>query len=387
MPNERDTQMQQMRLQRTCWQTRAGLRRVALVCCLPLTTGCVLDEDLLSAWRPSHAGPGDPAHAGSGGAGSGGAAGGGAAGGGSGTQQPTTLAEGAFRLLAIAPPHLYVVDESISRLPTEGGPLEPISAEVGSALLHLVADDVYLYGAVFQTPTRTQLWRLPLSGGGFSVDQGGVLLGEARSVVALDVNATHLVSLEGRPTPSTVQRDLTRFDRQAGGAERVATLPLLFSNAFALDGSDAYVVQGLETEAAIVSVPISGGEPTPLIGVEPDETFLDLAVEGDAVEGDQLVFGSSTRVGQVSASDGESLLLSPTRAYRVLGDEEFAYFFTAASGCPSGSDLYRVPLGGGLAVPLANEPEPGCVVQVVADADALYWLSPSGDRIRKQSKR
>jgi len=397
MPNERDTHLQTrtQAVRDGLGRRRARLRLAALGCCLQLTNGCLLAEDLRSAWHPSHGGPDDPAHAGSGGASNGGAGSGGAGSGGlgngglggsglggSGTREPTTLAEGAFRLLAIAPPQLYVVDESVSRLSTDGGPLEPIVDEVGAELQRLVADEAYLYGAIFQTPTRTQLWRLPLAGGGFNPAEGGVLLGEARSIAALDVNATFVVSLEARPTPSTVQRDLTRFDEQAGGAERVATLPLLFSSAFALDERAAYVVQGVETEAAIVSVPVAGGEPTPLTGAEPDETFLDLAVSGD-----QLVFGSSTRVGQVSAFGGESLLLSPTRAYRVLLDAEFAYFFAAASGCPDGSELYRVPLAGGLPVPLASEPAPGCIVQVVADADALYWLTPSGDQLRKLDKR
>jgi hypothetical protein len=248
-----------------------------------------------------------------------------------------------------------------------------------------VADDAYLYAALFVNPARTEFWRMPLSGGGFSVEEGGLLLGEARSSIGLGVNDDYLVSLEARPTPRTVRRIITRFDKQtdALGGELVATIDSLFSDAFALDDQSAYVAPLPGLVGEIVRVSVAGSEPPASVtSGESEEGFTDVAVSGD-----HLVFASREGVGWVPSAGGESFILSTARAYRVQTDSEFAYYFASElPSCEDGSELYRVPLAGGIPFQLASEPTPGCIGTVVADADALYWLSEGGALLRKVSK-
>jgi hypothetical protein len=209
-----------------------------------------------------------------------------------------------------------------------------------------------------------------------------VLLGEVRSVVAFGVDGTSLVSLEARPTERTVERSIHRVDlQQAAGAELVGTLSPLFSDAFAFGGTSAYVVRDVAPAAQIVRVPIDGSPISALLGGEPDESFSDLALAGE-----DLGFASNTRVGTIAAAGGAAVTLADEPAYRVRLDGDAAYYFVALAGCPDGSELHRVSRNGGAPVRLAEEPEPGCLQHVVADAEALYWLSPSGTRVRRISK-
>jgi hypothetical protein len=239
-----------------------------------------------------------------------------------------------------------------------------------------------LYGALFVTPSRSEFWRMPLSGGGFDAGSGGLLLGSARSSAALGVNASSLVSLEARPSPSSLIRSITRFDKNGAGAQLLGTFTSVVTDAFALDDVNAYVTRGAVDldHAEILSVAVAGGEPELLL-TAPSDTFRSLAVAADEV-----AFASLGRVGRVPATGGPDVTSSSEGAYLVLADAQFTYYFTWEPGCQSGSDLYRVPASGGVPVAVAHESVPGCIRNAIADANAVYWLTADGALLRKANK-
>lgn len=297
--------------------------------------------------------------------------------------EPETLARGTFRSLAVSAANLYTVsDDAVVRVSTSDGTIEPLSGALATPPYPMVADAEYLYGALFVRPFYTELWRMPLGGGGFDAESGGLLLGSARSAVALGVNTSHLVSLEARPSPSTLTRSVTRFDKHGGGSQLLATLTSVVTDAFALDEASAYVTRGAVDLAhgEIVKVPLAGGDPEVLLSA-PSDTFRSLAAAAGEV-----TFASLTRVGRVLAS-GEDVTSSSDSAYLVFADGEFAYYFTWEPSCAAGSDLYRVPTSGGAPVALAHEPTAGCIRDAVADTDAIYWLTADGALLRKADKR
>lgn len=300
--------------------------------------------------------------------------------------EATTLAEGSFESLAISAGYLYLIDVGgdprVARVPVAGGPVEPISGVQAGGLYRLAADDAALYGAIFFTPTRSEFWRAPLASGGFTPEEGGVLLGEARSSAALAVNASALISLEARPSGSTVVRDLTRFDKTGGtpGGALIASVEPVFADALALDDEAAFVVKGAEGPSFVVRVPLDGSGATTIADAPPGGTLFDVSVARD-----RAVFASDVGVGQASTRGGEAALLTPQFAYRVRADSERAYYFTRDATCEDPTDIYRVPLGGGVPFRIGREPV-GCIVDVVQDADALYWLTPDGRSIRRLAK-
>lgn len=300
--------------------------------------------------------------------------------------EPLTLAEGSFDSLAYSSGHLYVIDNAeetvVARLPVSGGLVEPVSEPQPPGLYRLAADDASLFGAILLTPQRSEFWRALITGG-FTPDEGGVLLGEARTSAALAVSSAHLVSLEARPSGIDVARDVTRFDVMgtAPGAEVLATVEPVFADALALDEEAAYVVRGFDGETFVVRVPLDGSEAEAIVEGPPESTFTDVSLAGD-----QVVFASTHGVGRASSRGGEVVVLSSQGAMRVRADANHAYYFVAESGCEDGADIYRVPLAGGLPFRIGREPA-GCVAELVQDADALYWLTRDGRRIRTLTKR
>jgi hypothetical protein len=208
-----------------------------------------------------------------------------------------------------------------------------------------------------------------------------VLIGEATSSAALAVNSTHLVSLAGRGSPSNLVRDVTRFDKAASapGGELLATLGPVFADVIALDEQAAFVTRGAEGDSFVTRVTLDGGEVSSIVQGPPESTLLDVDVAGDHV-----LFASTGGVGRASISGGAAALISLQFAYRVRADAERAYYFARGDRCEDGSDIYRVPLGGG--VPFRIGREPGCIRELVQDADALYWLTSDGGSIRTLGK-
>jgi len=297
--------------------------------------------------------------------------------------EPVTLAYGPFRSLALWPPYLYSVnDDVVVRISAEDGTFEPISSPLADDAYQLVTDGAYLYGALFVRPSQSEFWRMPLSGGGFDAGSGGLLLGSARSSAALGVNASSLVSLEARPSPSSLVRSITRFDKDGAGAQLLGTFTSVVTDAFALDDVNAYVTRGAVdlVHAEILRVAVAGGEPELLL-TAPSDTFRSLAVAADEV-----AFASLARVGRVPATGGPDVTSSSEGAYLVLADAQFTYYFTWEPGCPSGSDLYRVAASGGAPVAVAHESVPGCIRNAIADANAVYWLTADGALLRKANK-
>ncbi|HKO90451.1 MAG TPA: hypothetical protein VJU61_04830, partial [Polyangiaceae bacterium] len=177
--------------------------------------------------------------------------------------EPGTLADGAFHSLVLAPPYLYTVDgDVLVRVATEDGALEPISGPLPVAPYQLVTDGAYLYGALFVRPFKSEFWRMPISGGGFDAASGGLLLGSARTSAALRVNASHLVSLEARPSPSTLTRSITAFDKDGSGAQSLGPFTSVVTDAFALDDVNAYFTRGAVDldHAEILSIAVESGE-------------------------------------------------------------------------------------------------------------------------------
>jgi len=356
---------------------------------LPLA-GCALDDDVLEELRGALAPPGHGAHSGGG---------------------PLTLAEGPFRSLASAEHELYAVEETavdggtsseVVRLALDGSRTEHVAGGQSAAGLGKIAvDESYLYGSIWLRPGHSQLWRIPLSGGGFSAEEGGLLLGEVAvglaAVAKLEVSQDDLVALTTRPSERTLTRTLARFDKAGGAAGVFTTIDPEGGAGLALAELDADVIQGFaETGgASIVRVPLAGGDPTLVATAEPGEDLVDIARSGD-----ELVVAARSsgppptgRIARVPAAGGALVPLASGDPYRVIADSEFVYYFsTVAGGClDGGSDLYRVPLDGSSApVLLANEATPGCIESVVSDADAVYWLTNDRNsdvaRIRKVSK-
>lgn len=304
----------------------------------------------------------------------------------------STLADGAFRALAISGAHLYLVGDTIERISTQGGPLEPISSAASASLFRISADDQYLFGAISPRPYHTEIWRMPISGGNFSAEEGGVLLGEVSNIVAFEALERHVITYEATPGHYNWQRHITRFDKAGLVAAETVAVVDEWLNAFAVDEQDAYYIAGLESAQQIMALPLAGGEPRALAGVESSsEVFKDMTVLGE-----DLLFVSSTRLGKVPVMGGEVVTLSPVAQvwYRVLADSQYAYVlegkanvFVGGVACADGSQLYRLAINGGGPEYLASEPEPGCIKQITQDADALYWLSGSGQHLRKVGKR
>jgi hypothetical protein len=301
-----------------------------------------------------------------------------------GSAEPGTLAGGAFHALALSPPHLYTVDgDVLVRVSTEDGTLEPISGPLAAVPYQLVTDGAYLYGALFVRPFKSEFWRTPLLGGGFDAPSGGLLLGSGRTSAALGVNASQLVSLEARPSPSTLTRSITRFDKDGAGAQSLGTFSSVVTDAFALDDVNAYFTRGAVDldHAEILSIAVAGGESEVLLSA-PSDTFRSLAAAADEV-----AFASNARVGRVPASGGADVMSSSEGAYLVLADAEFSYYFTSDPGCQSGSELHRVLGSGGVPVAIAHESVPGCIRDAVADDSAVYWLTSDGAQLRKANKQ
>ena len=299
------------------------------------------------------------------------------------TAEALTLAEGELSALALGGGTVYVVDQAaavIARLPVGGGPLEPISPALELLPQRLVADESSVYAALFLRPGHTELWRLPATGGAFDAAHDGVLLGEVPSVAALDVNASSVVSLEARPTPSSVTRGIVSLPKVAGGVVPTATVDLLFSDAFALDDQAAFVVRGGDGVSDLARVDLASGEVSSLVAAEPDESLRDVAVASGVA-----YFASTTRVGRTPEVGGAAGAgtLSATPAYGLVVAADSVYFFEASgAGCAGGSELYRVAVTGGTAEHLASEPAPGCVTDLVGDAGGIYWLTKDGSRLR-----
>lgn len=296
------------------------------------------------------------------------------------TQQDnvTTLAEGTFVSLAISGGNLYTLDRSsdvLARIPTTGGDLEPISSSLELTPGHLIADESHLYAAIWLRPGHTQLWRLPLEGGGFDAELGGVLLGEVPSVAAWAVNSSSLVSLEERPTPSTIDRAIFRTDKAEGGVTPVATLGLMFASLFTLDESAAYTMRGGDgIDSDVVRVDLTSGEITTLVKVKQTDLVYALTAANDT-----LYSASQKRIGRIA--DAKTTTLDTTPGRRLIADEDNVYFFNTNGDCTvNGSELYRVPVTGGAAEHLASEP--GCITDFVRDADGLYWLTAERTLIR-----
>jgi len=292
-----------------------------------------------------------------------------------------TLAEGEFSTFVLGTGSIYVVDRGaavLARLPTAGGTVEPISPTLALLPDRLAVDGSNLYASIFLQPGRTELWRVPIDGGGFDAALGGVLLGDVSSVAAMGVNAGGLVSLEQRPTPSTVTRTVSRTDTTAGGVVPLATVNLLFSDFIALDESAAYVVRGGDGVSDVVRVDLASTEVSSLANARQDETLRNLA----AAEG-VVYFASTKRVGRIPGADGAAgaSTLADTPAYRLVANDGQVYFFTASgSSCVNGSELYRVAAAGGAAEHLASEP--GCIGSLASDHDGVYWLMADGSRLR-----
>jgi len=368
---------------------RHGARSPVALGALALATSCGLHDRPDVDDGPSLGGAGGDGtigavvDAGVGEAGSGGVGG---AGGTGGVGEATTLAEGSFESLAISAGYLYVIDVGaetrVARVPVAGGALEPISGVQAPGLYRLAADDTFLYGAIFLTPTRSEFWRVPLANAGFTPEEGGVLLGEARTSAALAVNASALVSLETRPSGRIVVRDVTRFDKTASepGGKLLATVEPVFADSLALDDEAAFILQGAEASSFVLRLPLDGSDAANIAEAPPGGTLLDISVARD-----RAVFASDMGVGHSPTRGGEGTLLTPQFAYRVRADSERAYYFTRDATCEDPTDIYRVPLGGGVPFRIGREAM-GCIVDVVQDADALYWLTPDGRKIRRLDK-
>lgn len=321
--------------------------------------------------------------------------------------EPATLAEGELTGLTSAPPYLYYVADAVYRMPLGGGTAERISSPGGPLPLILLADGPYLYGELFVDPFTGDLWRMPITGGGFTESDGGFLVGRSRRSAALQANAEYIVSL-GVPLRSGDLAPLNRFSKTLDAQPQQ---PLLLTQsstvqryALQVDGSHAYIVLGSAVSpdgvSEVVSVAVDSGERGTVATADPGEVLEDIALVGG-----NLLFASTTRVGRVSAAGGAVITLSSGQAYRLVGDETAAYYFAPAAGgtpsagadgCARGSELYRVPAFGGPAVHLATERLPGCIRHLVSDETSLYWLTnegyssdfepPSSSSLRKASK-
>jgi hypothetical protein len=142
----------------------------------------------------------------------------------------------------------------------------------------------------------------------------------------MGVNAGGVVSLEDRPTPSTLTRTVSREDVAAGGFAPVGTVELMFSNAFAFDESAAYVVRGGDGDSDVVRLDLASSEVSSLADARREETLRALAVSGGVV-----YFASTTRIGRIQGGGGAAgaSTLVDTPAYRLVADSEYVYFFTA----------------------------------------------------------
>jgi hypothetical protein len=231
-------------------------------------------------------------------------------------------------------------------------------------------------------PGVTEVWRIPLSGGGPSSEEGGVLLGEVGSTVAFGSAGSALISLEGRPTERSFERRITRFDKTtADSAVVVATIDPVVSDAFAVDENNAYVLEGIEADIQILSVPLDGSPSRSLAFQRAGESFTALAAAAGGV-----VFATTARIGRVG-SNGVPETLTEGGAYHVLADADTAYYFAGDGTCTTGTDVYAIALSGGAPLHLAHEPSPGCIEHVVADAGAIYFLTADGGQLRKVAKR
>ena len=373
---------------------------------LPLA-GCTLEDDVLEELRGALAPRGHGAHSG-------------------GCEQdclgaaclngqcePLTLAQGPFRSLVSAEHELYAVEETavdggtnfeVVRLALDGSRVERIAGGQSAAGLGKIAvDESYLYGSIWLRPGHSQLWRIPLSGGGFSAEEGGLLLGEVAvglaAVAKLEVSQDYLVALTTRPTERTLTRTLARFDKRGGAAGVFTTIDPEGGAGLVLAELGADVIQGFaETGgASIVRVPLAGGGPVLVATAEPGEDLRDIARSGDelvvAARSSGPPAPTTGRIARVPAAGGTIVTLGSGDPYRLIADSEFVYYFSAvADRClEGGSDLYRLPLDGSSApVLLANEATPGCIETMVSDADAVYCLTndlnSDVERIRKVSK-
>jgi hypothetical protein len=291
-----------------------------------------------------------------------------------------TLAEGQFGTFAVGAGSVYLADRAaavLARLPTSGGALEPVTPTLDGLPHRLTVGGGQLYSALFQRPDHTELWRMPVDGG--SADAAlGTLVGEVRSVAVMGVNASGLVSLEDRHTPSTVTRRVSRADEI--GVETVGSVELLFYSALAYDESAAYVVRGAEGLSDVVRIDLASGDAASLFSSLPGETLVALTAADGVV-----YFASTTRVGRITGAvdAADAITLNDTPAYRLVTDAGHVYFFAAsAAGCSTGSELYRVATTGGTAEHIAHEPAPGCIADFASDADGVYWLTADGSRLQ-----
>jgi hypothetical protein len=310
--------------------------------------------------------------------------------------EPAALATGQFRMLTIAPPYLYFVDESVgnepggtlARLSTEGGASEPLAAQPApTGLMKMLADPPYLVGAVMVRPEHVQIWRTAISGGNFSTDEGGEYRSDVRSLARWGLTSESLVVVEAAVSHYNSAHGVVRFDRaDASPGEQVATIGSLFAR-FAFDAGAVYYQDGSDAQVDLVRRPFDGSASNIVTGSQQTsptrwEQFRDFNIAGS-----DLHFVSSERIGRAPIAGGETTVLAQGGGYRMLADAESVYYFAASDGtCTAGSELYRVPIAGGMPVQLASEATAGCVGDWVQDDDALYWLKRDGSAIEKLTK-
>ncbi len=289
---------------------------------------------------------------------------------------PATLASRSADVLslAISGAQLYFLEGA-------GGPLVYSLSVMGGtpALLSypapddglstIVADGAFVYGAKFGNGT---LARMSTAGGAFNVIAGSQTYEDAR----LLTNTTSVFN------GSTLSSGYLRSIPKTGGTVvPILTSPAFNYKRFAVDDSYVYFIGA--GGASISRIPVAGGDPIDVASAGTNEVIGDIVLSGT-----QVVFASSTRVAQVAAAGGTPVPLSSGAAYPVLADSTTAYFFRAKNGsatCANGTEIYAMPLAGGGALRrLASEPTTSCILSVVQDSTALYWLA--GNALKKALK-
>lgn len=282
---------------------------------------------------------------------------------------PTTLAtrSTAVQSLTVSSPLLLFLagdtaeERLVFSLSSKGGEPQVLSvpAPADASLKVIAADKSFVYGGAFQ---YDKVRRMPITGGVFAAITGGQAYGADRLLLnGSNVFASYGLSSNGIVTfpkaggPSTPLVDSLVFDRTH----------------FAVDQTSVYFITSGNT--VLSKVGVAGGDAETVTTTDVGEKLVDVVVSGD-----QLVLATSTRVARAPVAGGKMTTLDLGAAYALSADATHVYYFRSTAGsatCASGSELLRVPLGGGAVQRVAREATKSCARSVVQDSDGVYWLA------------
>lgn len=288
---------------------------------------------------------------------------------GCGTCTPTTLAtrQTAVQSLTVSSPLLLFLagdtaeERLVYSLSNAGGEPQVLSvpSPADSSLKVIAADKSFVYGGAFQ---YDKVRRMPITGGVFTAIVGGQAYGADRILL----NTTNVFASYGLSS-----NGIATFPK-AGGANTPLVESLVFDRThFAVDETSVYFLTSGNT--VVSKVGVAGGDAETVTTTGTDEKLVDVVASGD-----QLLLATSTRLARAPIAGGKMTTLDLGPAYALIADASHVYYFRARAGsatCATGSDLLRVPLGGGAVQRVAVEATKSCARSMVQDADGVYWLA------------